>query len=74
MEKIRREADESFLGETPRHRPLAVIQAAIAMHEHDGRARVAGGRPREETVNDFLAAPVSGMHGDDSFGHGFDSP
>ena len=46
------------------------IKAAIAMNLNNRRPFAAGGRPGEKAVNDFFAAAMRGVHGDDSFSHG----
>ena len=69
MKKIRRETDKTFLGKAARHRSLAIVQAAITMNQDDRRPLAASARPGKEPVDDFFAAPMSGMHGDDSFSH-----
>jgi hypothetical protein len=40
------------------------------MNQNDCRPFAAGGRPGEKTIDDFFAAAMRGVHGDDSFSHG----
>ena len=74
VKKIRREANKTLLGESPRHRALAVVESAITMNQNDRRPFAASRRSRKKTVDDFFAAAMGGMHGHDPFSHVISKP
>ena len=69
LKEVRRETHKAFLREPPRHRPLAVIQPAVAVNQYDRRSFAPGGGTRKKTIDDFLAATMRRMHRDNSFSH-----
>jgi hypothetical protein len=48
---------------------LAVVKAAIAMHQYDRRPFTTGAWARKKTIDDFFAAAMRRVHGNDSFTH-----
>jgi len=48
---------------------LAVVKAAIAMHQYDRRPFATGAWARKETIHNFFAAAMRRVHGNDSFTH-----